>query len=62
VNAVEQRVRNGALNPEERENAERWLAWASERLKATDPIGELLRDAWPVAALRSPTPMPWSWE
>ena len=62
VNAVERRIREGAVDPEQRENAERWLAWASERLKAADPIGELLKDAWPVAPLRSPSAMPWSWE
>ena len=62
VNAVERRIREGVVDPEERENAERWLAWASEQLKAADPIGELLQDAWPVAALRSPSPMPWKWE
>jgi hypothetical protein len=62
VNAVERRIREGAVDPEQRENAERWLAWASEQLKMTDPIGELLTDAWPVAQLRSPSAMPWSWE
>jgi hypothetical protein len=62
VNAVERRIREGAVNPDERENAKRWLAWASEQLKGADPIDELLKDAWPVAALRSPSPMPWSWE
>ena len=62
VNAVERRIREGAVDPEARENAQRWLAWASERLKAADPISELLKDAWPVAPPRSPSPMPWSWE
>lgn len=62
VKAVERRIRERALDPEERENAERWLTWASEGLKAADPIGELLKDAWPLAPLRSPSPMPWSWE
>lgn len=62
VNAVERRICEGVVDPEERENAKRWLAWASEQLKAADPIGELLKDAWPIAALRSPSPMPWSWE
>jgi hypothetical protein len=62
VNAVERRIREGAVDPEGRETAQRWLAWASERLRAADPIDELLKDAWPVAALRSPSPMPWSWE
>jgi hypothetical protein len=62
VNAVQRRVRKGELNADERENAERWLAWAFERLRAADPIGELLKEPWPVAALRSPSPMPWRWE
>ena len=62
VNAVERRIREGAMAPEERENAERWIAWASERLMAVDPIRELLKDAWPTAPLRSPSPMPWNWE
>ena len=62
VNAVERRLRDGSVSPDERENAERWLSWASERLKAVDPIGELLRDAWPSAPLRTPSPMPWNWE
>jgi hypothetical protein len=62
VNAVERRIRERAVDPDERENAERWLRWASEGLKAADPISELLKDAWPVAPLRSPSPMPWSWE
>lgn len=61
VNAVEHRIREGAVDPEERENAERWIAWASERLTAADPIRELLKDAWPMAPLRSPSPMPWNW-
>jgi hypothetical protein len=62
VNAVERRIREGPVDPEQRENADRWLAWASEQLKMTDPLGELLKDAWPVAPLRSPSAMPWSWE
>jgi hypothetical protein len=62
VSAVERRIRERAVDPEERENAERWLMWASEWLKAADPISELLKDAWPVAPLRSPSAMPWSWE
>lgn len=62
VNAVERRLRDASVSPEEQENAERWLSWASERLKAIDPIGELLGDAWPSAPLRGPSAMPWNWE
>ena len=62
MNAVEGRLRGGSVSPEEQENAERWLSWASERLKAVDPIGELLRDAWPRAPLRAPSAMPWNWD
>lgn len=62
MDAVERRVRAGELYPDERENADLWFAWASERLTAGDPISELLKDAWPVAPLRSPSPMPWSWK
>jgi hypothetical protein len=62
VNAVEGRLRDGSVSPDERENAERWLSWASERLKAADPIREFLKDAWPSAPLRAPSPMPWNWE
>jgi hypothetical protein len=62
VNAVEGRVRDGSVSPDERELAERWLSWASERLKAVDPVGGLLKDAWPTAPLRGPSPMPWNWE
>jgi hypothetical protein len=52
VNAVERRLRDGSVSPEEQENAERWLSWASMRQKAVDPIGELLRGASPSAPLR----------
>ncbi|MEQ1760626.1 MAG: hypothetical protein ABL986_20135 [Vicinamibacterales bacterium] len=62
VEAVERRLQDGAVSPDERGNAERWLAWASARLKAADPIGELLKDAWPSAPLRGSSPMPWNWE
>jgi len=62
VEAVERRLQDGVVSPDERENAERWLAWASDRLKAADPIGELLKDAWPSVPLRTPSPMPWNWE
>lgn len=62
VNAVEGRLRDGSISPEERENAERWLSWASRHLKAIDPIGELLRDAWASAPLRGPSAMPWNWD
>ena len=31
VNAVERRVRDGSMSPAERENAERWVAWATEQ-------------------------------
>ena len=62
VNAVEGRLRGGSVSPEEQENAEQWLSWASERLKAVDPIRELLRDAWPSAPLRAPSAMPWNWD
>jgi hypothetical protein len=62
VNAVERRIRDGHVDPEQRENADRWLAWAAEQMKAADPIGELLKDSWPVAALRGPSRMPWNWE
>lgn len=62
LNAMERRVRDGAVSPAEREGAERWLAWATEQVKAVDPIGELLSDSWPIAPLRPASPMPWSWE
>jgi hypothetical protein len=62
VNAVERRLRDGAASPDEREKAQQWLSWALERLKAVDPVGELLTDAWPSAPLRAPSPMPWNWE
>jgi hypothetical protein len=62
VNAVEGRLREGSVSPDEREHAEHWLSWASERLKAVDPIGELLKDAWPSAPLRSSSAMPWNWD
>ena len=62
VNAVEHRLRNGSVSPEEQENADRWLSWASEHLKGADPIGELLKDAWPSAPLRTPSPVPWNWD
>jgi hypothetical protein len=62
VDAVERRLRDGSVSPEERENAERWLSWASERLKEVDPVGLLLKDAWPNAALRAPSAMPWNWD
>lgn len=62
VDAVERRLRDGSIRLEERENAERWLSWASERLKEVDPVGVLLKDAWPSAPLRGPSPMPWNWE
>jgi hypothetical protein len=62
VEAVERRLRDGSVSPDERENAEQWLSWASERLKVVDPVGELLTDAWPSAPLRASSPMPWNWE
>jgi hypothetical protein len=63
VDAVKDRLHDdGSVGSDERENAERWLLWASERLKAVDPIGELLTDAWPSAPLRGPSPMPWNWD
>lgn len=62
VNAVEGRLRDGHVGPDERESAFRWLSWASERLKAVDPIDELLKDAWPSAPLRAPSAMPWGWD
>lgn len=63
VDAVKNRLHaEGSVGPEERENAKRWLSWASDRLKAVDPIGELLKDAWPSAPSRGPSPMPWNWD
>ena len=63
LNAVERRVRDGSsISLAERETAERWLAWATEQVKAVDPISELLSDSWPIAPLRAAAPMPWSWE
>jgi len=62
VDAVESRLRDGSASPDDREKAEQWLSWASERLKAVDPVGELLTDAWPIAPLRAPSAMPWNWE
>jgi hypothetical protein len=62
VKAVERRLRDGSVGAEERETAERWLPWASERLKEVDPVGVLLKDAWPSAPLRAPSPMPWNWD
>ena len=62
VNAVERHLRDGSVSPDERENARRWVEWASEHLKAVDPIDELLKDAWPRAPLRPPSAMPWNWE
>ena len=62
VNAVEGRLRDGSVNPDDREKAEQWLSWASERLKDVDPVGTLLKDAWPSAPVRAPSPMPWNWE
>jgi hypothetical protein len=62
VDAVERRLRDGSVSPEARENAEQWLAWALDRLKAVNPIDELLKDAWPSAPLRNPSAMPWNWE
>ena len=62
VSAVERRVREGMLDPNERRTAEQWIAWASEQLKLVDPIGELFKDPLPNAPLRSPSPMPWSWK
>jgi hypothetical protein len=62
VNAVECRLRDGAVSPAERENAQRWLEWALERVNAVDPINDLLKEAWPSAPLRAPSPMPWNFE
>lgn len=61
VNAVETRIRDGSLHAE-RTSAEQWLAWAAEFLKASDPIGELLKEPWPTAPLRAESPMPWNWK
>ncbi|OFW10385.1 MAG: hypothetical protein A3H96_02220 [Acidobacteria bacterium RIFCSPLOWO2_02_FULL_67_36] len=62
VSAVGRRIRDEFVNPAEQETAKRWVAWATEQLKAVDPISELLNDAWPSAPLRASSPMPWNWE
>lgn len=62
MNAVERRLRDGSVSPDERKNAERWLAWAARMLQVSDPIDDLLKDAWPSAHLRAPASMPWNWE
>lgn len=62
VNAVEHRLRDGSVSSEERENAERWLSWASERLREVDPVDVFLKDAWPSAPLPGPSLMPWNWD
>lgn len=58
VQAVEARIRDGSVDA----RAEQWLEWATDFLKATDPIGELLDDPWPKAPLRAATSMPWHWK
>lgn len=61
VESVEERLLDGPLDIE-RTSADRWLEWATEFLKASDPIGEFLTDPWPIAPLRAEAPMPWNWE
>lgn len=58
VQSVEARIRDGSVDA----RAEQWLEWATDFLKATDPIGELLDDPWPTAPLRAATSMPWHWK
>jgi hypothetical protein len=58
VQSVEARIRECSVDA----RAEQWLEWATDFLKATDPIGELLDDPWPTAPLRAATSMPWHWK
>lgn len=58
VQSVEARIRDRSVDA----RAEQWLEWATDFLKATDPIGELLDDPWPTAPLRAATSMPWHWK
>ncbi len=58
VQSVEARIRSGSVDA----RAEQWLEWATDFLKGTDPIGELLDDPWPTAPLRAATSMPWHWK
>ena len=60
LKAVETRIRDGATASDN--NAERWLEWAVEFVKESDPVGELLKEPWPTAPLREASPMPWNWD
>lgn len=62
VDSVEQRIRDGRVDPGALEVARRWMDWARTHLETTDPVDAFLKEPWPSAPLRGPSPRPWNWE
>jgi len=62
VSSVDRRILETALEGESKEAATRWVEWARENLRKTDPIDVLLKEPWPTAPLPPPMSMPWNWE
>ena len=62
VSSVESRILEAPPEGESKEAATRWVRWAKENLRKTDPIDALLKEPWPTAPLPPPASMPWNWE
>ena len=62
VSNVDRRIPEAPLEGESKEAATRWVEWAKENLRKTDPIDALLKEPWPTAPLPPPMSMPWNWE
>jgi hypothetical protein len=62
VARVDQRIRDGRVEPGALEVARRWTDWAKKHLADNDPIETFLKEPWPSAKLRGPSPQPWNWK
>jgi hypothetical protein len=62
VSSVDRHILEAHLEGESKDAATRWLEWAKENLRKTDPIDALLKEPWPTAPLPPPASMPWNWE
>lgn len=62
VSSVGRRILETPLEGDSKEAATRWVEWARENLRKTDPIDALLKEPWPTAPLPAPMSMPWGWE
>ena len=62
VSNVDSRILEAPLEGESKEAVTRWVEWAKENLRKTDPTDALLKEPWPTAPLPPPMSMPWNWE